>query len=87
MNDNKMIARMVADEANKCCNRSDGYWDVIYGMCLVGMQIAEANERERCAKLCEKIIAERELCSVLAANVAYQQAVEDCVAAIRGKTK
>ena len=48
-------AKLIAKEANKCCDRSDGYEESIYKMALVAMQIVRKEALDEAANVCKKL--------------------------------
>ncbi len=46
-------AKEVAEYANRCCHRSDGYEEDVEALVLAKLQAAQADAFERAAKVCE----------------------------------
>ncbi len=46
-------AKEVAEYANRCCHRSDGYEEDVEALVLAKLQAAQADAYERAAKVCE----------------------------------
>ena len=47
-------ANTIAEAANECCGRSDGWQDVIQVVALEQLRAAVEAEREGCAALCDE---------------------------------
>ena len=50
-------ANEVAEYANQCCHRSDGYEEDVAALVLAKLQAAQADAFERSAKVCEESAA------------------------------
>lgn len=74
--DIEALARKVAEYANTCCYRSDGFEEDVLKVAREAIAESVAAEREACAKVCEDLWQEE---ATAAANGTQEPKYHDCI--------